>query len=104
MIKADNDLNETATHVVDIPYDGLQATSGLGFALDQFAQDMGFHTFGEWSAEQFLKGRTIAGAITKSDEIETSKPPIRTRSAIAFGYEVTVWVTPSDDELCIFNV
>lgn len=104
MGRTDNVMNETAEHVLEIPYDGLQATSGLGFALDQFAQEMGCHTFGEWSARQFLKGRSISGAITKSDDLETSRSPIRKRAAIAFGYEVTVWVTPSDDELSILHI
>ncbi len=92
-------MKETlATLTLEVPYDGLSSIAGLGFALDQFSRAQGFHSFAEWAAAQFQKGYSITGSIVKSDELDTSACSDLGRTSTAFGYEVTVWVTPSDDE------
>jgi len=87
-----------ATLTLEVPYDGLSSIAGMGFALDQFSRAQGFHSFAEWSAAQFQKGRSITGSVVKSDELDTSNTPAPDRTSTGFGYEVTVWVTASDDE------
>ncbi len=91
-------LEILATLTLEVPYDGLSSIAGMGFALDQFARAQGFHSFAEWAAAQFHKGRSIAGSVVKSDELDTSACSDPGQASTAFGYEVTVWVTPSDDE------
>lgn len=91
-------LETLTTLTLDVPYDGFSSIAGMGFALDQFARAHGCHSFGEWAAEQFQKGRSITASVVKSDELDTSNGPEPGRTMTAFGYEVTMWVTPSDDE------
>ncbi len=91
-------LEILATLTLEVPYDGLSSIAGMGFALDQFARAQGFHSFGEWAAGQFQKGRSITASVVKSDELDTSYSPGSSRTNTGFGYEVTVWVTASDDE------
>ncbi|UWU26044.1 hypothetical protein N2601_32470 (plasmid) [Rhizobium sp. CB3060] len=91
-------LEVLATLTLEVPYDGLSGIAGMGFALDQFARAQGFHSFAEWAAAQFQKGRSITGSVVKSDELDTSYGPDPGRTSTGFGYEVTVWVNASDDE------
>jgi hypothetical protein len=90
------EILETLT--LEIPYDGVSKIAGMGFALEQFSRVQGFHCFADWAASQFQNGRSITGSVVKSDELDISKGPDPDRTSTAFGYEVTVWVTPSDDE------
>jgi hypothetical protein len=87
-----------ATLTLEVPYDGLSSIAGMGFALDQFSRAQGFHSFAEWAAVQFQKGRSVTGSVVKSDELDTSPSRDPDRTNTGFGYEVTVWVTASDDE------
>jgi hypothetical protein len=91
-------LEILATLTIEVPYDGLSSVAGMGFALEQFSRAHGSHSFAEWAAVQFQKGRSITGLIVKSDELDTSDRSDIDRTSTAFGYEVTVWVTASDDE------
>lgn len=86
------------TLTIEVPYDGLSSAAGMGFALDQFSRSQGFHNFAEWAAAQFQKGRSITGSVVKSDDLDPSKRPDFDRTSTGFGYEVTVWLTASDDE------
>jgi hypothetical protein len=91
-------LETLATLTLEVPYDGLASIAGMGFALDQFSRTQGFHSFAEWAAAQFQNGRSITASVVKSDELDTSNSPDPSRTNTGFGYEVTVWVTASDDE------
>lgn len=91
-------LDILATLALEVPYDGLSSIAGLSFALEQFSHAQGFHNFAEWAAEQFQNGRSITGSVVKSDELDTSTNSGLDRTNAGFGYEITVWVTPSDDE------
>lgn len=91
-------MMDLITLMLEVPYDGATPASGLGFALDQFAQAHGSHSFGEWASIQFLQGRSISGSVVKSDDLDLSARSSRSRTMTAFGYEVIVWITPSDDE------
>jgi hypothetical protein len=91
-------LEISATLTLEVPYDGLSSVAGMGFALDQFSRAQGFHSFAEWAAVQFQKGRSITGSVVKSDDLDTSDSPVPNRTSTGFGYEVTVWITGSDDE------
>ncbi|ENN83832.1 hypothetical protein RHSP_41370 (plasmid) [Rhizobium freirei PRF 81] len=91
-------LEVLATLTLEVPYDGLSGIAGMGFALDQFARAQGFHSFAEWAAVQFQKGRSITASVAKSDDLDTSINPVPDRASAGFGYEVTVWVAASDDD------
>lgn len=90
------EILETLT--LEVPYDGVSTLAGMGFALEQFSRVQGFHSFADWAASQFQNGRSITGLVVKSDELDTSSSPYPDRTSTGFGYEVTVWVSPSDDE------
>lgn len=90
-------LEMLATFSLDVPYDGLSSIAGMGFALEQFARAQGCHSFVEWAAGQFQKGRSITASVVKSDELDTSAS-FKPGTVAGFGYEVTVWVTASDDD------
>ncbi len=88
---------DLATLTFEVPYDGVAPTSGFGFALDQFAQAQGAHNFAEWAAMQFMQGRSISGSVVKSDDLDTAAHSSGRRTTPAFGYDVMIWITPSDD-------
>lgn len=91
-------LEILAALTLEVPYDGLSRIAGMGFALEQFSHAQGFHSFAEWAAAQFQRGRSITASVAKSDDLDTSIGPVRDRTSAGFGYEVTVWVTASDDD------
>ena len=91
-------LQMLATLTLDVPYDGLSSSAGMGFALDQFARAQGCHTFGEWAARQFQEGCSITASVIKSDDLDSPLSPEPGRTITAFGYEVTVWVSAFDEK------
>jgi len=91
-------MDRVETLTLDVPYDGQSSVAGKGFALDQFGRAQGFHSFAEWAVVQFRTGRSITGSVVKSDDLDIPSASDVERTRTTFGYEVTIWVTPSDDE------
>ena len=92
-------MNEFVTNLtLDVPYRGMTAFSGLGFALDQFAHNQGFFSFAEWAASEFTKGHSISGIVKPVDDLEpvTSLEP--GSCATTFGYEVSIFSVAMKDK------
>ncbi|OLP59664.1 hypothetical protein BJF93_11390 [Xaviernesmea oryzae] len=81
----------------EIPYYGLTTLAGLAFALDQFAQKSGFHSFAEWAASHFLAGSSLSGYVKAVDELEPLETPAPGPMPATFGYEVCLLVTKQRD-------
>lgn len=91
-------MDNVETLTLEVPYDGQSSIAGKGFALDQFGRAQGFHSFAEWAVVQFRAGCSIAGSVVKSDDLDIASCSDPGRTRTTFGYEVTIWITPSDEE------
>jgi hypothetical protein len=86
-------IEDISTLTQDIPYNGLNALAGIGFALDQFARKNGFYSFAEWAGSHFLKGCSLSGYVKAVDDLDPMETPEPGMCATTFGYEVSVFVT-----------
>jgi len=83
---------------LDVPYRGVTALSGMGFALDQFAHNQGFFSFAEWAASEFARGHSISGIVKSVDDLEPIPPHEPGSCATTFGYEVSIITVEMKDK------
>ncbi|MDR6100506.1 hypothetical protein QE369_000684 [Agrobacterium larrymoorei] len=91
-------MKNLADMTLEIPYRGLSAFSGMGFALDQFAHSQGFFSFAEWAASEFAKGHSISGLVKPVDDMEPVPSLEPGSCATTFGYEVSIFTVSMTDQ------